>query len=210
MSDAIHPANRLIAALERTQGLLSSVGTFYDAPREEFELNAAFMMQSLQLAQTCTEEAQAALSDIMKHCDLTLLPALASVDDEVFEPTDEEDIVTSGASSVPMVAEQPTHFTDYSAKMVTAMYEPATVEIVPEAVMVPTIEAVPTSQLPLAEIDERNEQFAQTYLELLQKLTAAEIFATEQQALSPNQPQQQLLPLLRSLRQDIQKLHNVA
>jgi hypothetical protein len=62
------------------------------------------------------------------------------------------------------------------------------------------------SDLPHAE----EEQIAQTYLELLRKLTAAEVFAAEQQALSVPGSGTDLLPLLRSLREDIQKIQNAA
>jgi hypothetical protein len=55
-----------------------------------------------------------------------------------------------------------------------------------------------------------DDQFAQSYLELLRKLTAAEVFAAEQQALAPPGSGQNLLPLLRSLREEFQKLHRVA
>lgn len=56
----------------------------------------------------------------------------------------------------------------------------------------------------------QEEHIAQTYLELLRKLTAAEIFAAEQQALSVPGSSTQLLPLLRSLREDIEKIHTAA
>jgi hypothetical protein len=58
--------------------------------------------------------------------------------------------------------------------------------------------------------EDNSDEFAQTYLELLQKLTEAEVFAAEQQALSPPGEDKHLLPLLRSLREDVQKLHRVA
>jgi hypothetical protein len=54
------------------------------------------------------------------------------------------------------------------------------------------------------------EPFAQSYLELLRKLTAAEVFAAEQQALSVPGTSPELLPLLRSLREDLQKIHSAA
>jgi hypothetical protein len=51
------------------------------------------------------------------------------------------------------------------------------------------------------------EHFAKTYLDLLKKLTAAEIFASEQQALAAPGTGTDLLPLLRGLREDFQKMH---
>jgi hypothetical protein len=52
------------------------------------------------------------------------------------------------------------------------------------------------------------DHFAKSYLELLKKLTAAEVFASEQQALSVPGSGTDLLPLLRGLREDFQKMHN--
>lgn len=57
---------------------------------------------------------------------------------------------------------------------------------------------------------EPSDQFAKSYLDLLRKLTAAEIFAAEQQALAPPGTEQHLLPLLRNLREEFQKLNKVA
>ncbi len=57
---------------------------------------------------------------------------------------------------------------------------------------------------------QQQEQFARSYLELLKKLTAAEVFASEQQALSMPGQSHDLLPLLRGLREEFQKMHNVA
>lgn len=57
---------------------------------------------------------------------------------------------------------------------------------------------------------QQEEQVAQTYLELLRKLTAAEVFAAEQQALSVPGSSPQLLPLLQSLREDLEKIHTAA
>jgi hypothetical protein len=73
---------------------------------------------------------------------------------------------------------------------------------VPDATPVATQTASP---VPLQE-----EEIAKSYLELLRKLTAAEVFAAEQQALSVPGSSPQLLPLLRSLREDLQKIHTAA
>lgn len=78
------------------------------------------------------------------------------------------------------------------------------------------LEDVPEAQHDLDEPDESiavtantvaDEKIAQSYQELLRKLTAAEIFAVEQQALSPPGTQMPMLPLLRSLREDLRKIH---
>jgi hypothetical protein len=55
-----------------------------------------------------------------------------------------------------------------------------------------------------------DDTIAQTYDEFLSKLTAAEVFATEQQALAPPGSKEELLPLLRSLREEFEKLRTAA
>lgn len=143
----------------------------------------------------------------MQHCDLTLLPAM--VDQETDESLEKPVLATveAGLSDTGSA-------NDYNVSTADELPE----EYLNEAPDNPDTATVQIYELHSEALQAAtplksgpNEQFARTYLELLQKLTAAEIFATEQQALSPNQSQQQpLLPLLRSLRQDIQKLHNVA
>ena len=207
MTETEHPATTLVSAIERLQVMLRSLSTFYDQPRDAFALQPNFMMLSLGVAETSADQAQEALAAIMQHCDLTLLPAM--VDQETDESLEKPVLATVEAGlsdtgsandyNVSTADELPEEYSNEAPDNT----DTATVQIYElhsEALQA----ATPLKSGP-------NEQFARTYLELLQKLTAAEIFATEQQALSPNQSQQQpLLPLLRSLRQDIQKLHNVA
>ncbi len=69
---------------------------------------------------------------------------------------------------------------------------------------------IETQDAEVVEKADEQEFVAKTYLELLRKLTAAEIFAAEQQALSMPGTSRELLPLLQSLREDIEKIHKVA
>jgi hypothetical protein len=58
--------------------------------------------------------------------------------------------------------------------------------------------------------EQNPDDYAKSYLELLQKLTDAEVFAAEQHALAAPGSSPDLLPMLRSLREDLKKLHNAA
>jgi hypothetical protein len=207
MNETEHPATLLESALERLQVMLRSLGTFYDQPRDAFALQPNFMMLSLGVAETCVAQAQDALASIMQHCDLTLLPALVA--HEADEPQVKPDFakVEAELSDSDNVNDYPHTAADEFPLKYAMEANEAVAEKTPK-LSLPRLE---TLKVAVAPKSGPSEQFAQTYLELLQKLTAAEIFATEQQALNPNQSlQQPLLPLLRSLRQDIQKLHNVA
>lgn len=77
----------------------------------------------------------------------------------------------------------------------------------------PIVETFAEDRTPItavASLPVKQDEIARTYLELLQKLTAAEVFAVEQQALSVPGSSPELLPLLRSLREDIEKIHSAA
>ena len=204
MTETEHPAATLVSAIDRLQVLLRSLSTFYDQPRDAFALQPNFMMLSLGVAETCAAQAQDALATIMQHCDLTLLPAIEeqAADDSNEKPdlaTDETEVDNLNDYDSSNPAPSQIEYSEPECEVA----ETLTAQVFEQKSVIPqTVEKLVAGP---------SEQFAQTYLELLQKVTAAEIFAPEQQALSPNLLQQQpLLPLLRSLRQDIQKLHNVA
>jgi hypothetical protein len=81
---------------------------------------------------------------------------------------------------------------------------------VPDAVpMTWSVDRAPIAEQAGAKATEQ-DIFAQSYLELLKKLTAAEVFAAEQQALAAPGQTPELLPLLRGLREEFQKMHRVA
>ena len=171
-----HPADSLALALQRSSGLLMSVGELFESDRERFAGGEAFVAHAISTVAEMLVEARNALADLHYACDLTLL-----------EPTQSDQVETQIE-----VAEDVANDDDVTE---------------PEHVYVPEIEkAAVNMQAPAANSDE----FAQSYLDLLNKLTAAEVFAAEQQALSAPGTRPDLLPLLKSLREDLQKIHNVA
>ena len=66
----------------------------------------------------------------------------------------------------------------------------------------PEVFIVPEARVPQPE----TAHVAQSYDELLRKLTAVEVFAQEQQSLTMPGSQSPLVPLLRSLREDLRKV----
>ena len=169
-----HPADALSLALDRSVGLLASVGDLYDPSHERFTGGEAFVAHALATVSALIVDAKEALSDLHFCCDLTLLD-------------------TPDQRAMTMDLGHEVH-----ADM------PADVEILePAAMQHDFIEAVDAAPA-------HDDEFAQSYLELLRKLTAAEVFAAEQQALSVPGSTTELLPLLKSLREDLQKLHSAA
>ena len=184
--DFVHPADALALALDRAAGLLSVLSDLYNPSHDSFASGNGFVMHGMSTASILLSDARAALLDLHEGCDLVLREPVsdASMDDvpEDDVPEDEESVVSF------------TRATPEPAWTDTAAVEPAA----------PQTDYRP-AQVPVSE----QEHFAKSYLELLKKLTAAEVFASEQQALSIPGSGTDLLPLLRGLREDFQKMHNV-
>ena len=199
-----HPADALGETLGRINTLLSAMGAMFEPSRESFAVNETFVMHSLLATQDLVVAAQNSLNKLHDNCDLTLLsdalaaearageakqqaaPAKADVVEEDLDYADSEPLPYTPLSTAARFVEQ--------VKAAAANTEFA-------EIMAPS------------QTDDRRalqDGFAQNYLELLRKLTAAEIFAAEQQALSPPGTQHQLLPLLKSLREDFQRIHSAA
>jgi hypothetical protein len=194
-----HPADALGDTLGRINTLLSAIGAMFEPGRETFAVNEAYVMHSLLAAQGLVASAQVSLGSLHENCDLTLLSQplgtagvpqeQASEDVSADEDGNTDPIPYTPLSSARFVAEVTSSAANKDFSEPLAQRE---------------------SSPPVDERRVLQEGFAQSYLELLRKLTAAEIFAAEQQALSPPGTPHQLLPLLRSLREDFQKIHSAA
>jgi hypothetical protein len=179
--DFVHPADALALALDRAAGLLSVLSDLYNPSHDSFASGNAFVMHGMSTASTLLSDARAALLDLHEGCDLVL------------RDTDSE----AETDASPQVAESIVNFT-------RATQEPAWTDTASSEPAAPQADYRPAA----AAVSEQ-DHFAKSYLELLKKLTAAEVFASEQQALSVPGSGTDLLPLLRGLREDFQKMHNV-
>lgn len=183
-----HPADVLAQQLDRVTGLIRTLGDLYSPQVDNFATGSSFIAHGLVAISTLLNDAQGALENLHQVCDLRIVTPSS--------PTTDEDMSNEAAAAAAD-----------GEPMVFQPLEPAwhdKEQVVAEAVA--HVSVAPSSKTQAREDDE----FAQSYLELLRKLTAAEVFAAEQQALAPPGSGQNLLPLLRSLREEFQKLHNVA
>lgn len=211
-----------MTALNRVSSLIETLAGFYDDAQESFAVKDAFVMHALLAAGNFVSTAQKSLDTLHERCDLTLLP-------EVSQARGLEDVAAlhAGAADMPSASEAVSEAEfdsryGFAATLGSALgySEPASapngaftapvMAEAPAAVEPPPAPVAREAAQPAARENVRDEEFAQSYLELLRKLTAAEIFAVEQQALAPPGTQHQLLPLLRALREDFQKLHSAA
>jgi hypothetical protein len=179
--EIVHPADALATALDRVSSLLAVVGELYNSPTENFAGGNEFVLYAVSTASNLVVDARSALGDLHQNCDLTL----------VMPATLEEVVATA------KVAE--------AASVVAA---PVSVETPVEPLNWKIDSRSTSAEVPQQQPVNEQEQFAKSYLELLRKLTAAEVFATEQQALAAPGSAPELLPLLRGLREDFQKMHN--
>ena len=182
----VHPADVLAQQLDRVTGLVRTLGDLYSPDHESFATGSGFIAHGLVAVSTLLADAQGALDNLHEVCDLQI--RTSSVMTETHIASDD----TVVAENEPMVF-PPTDL-DWQRE------EQSPVQM--------AVEASESSGLQTQ--NDQGDEFVQSYLELLRKLTAAEVFAAEQQALAPPGSGQNLLPLLRSLREEFQKLHRVA
>jgi hypothetical protein len=177
--DLVHPADALATALDRVSGLLAVLGDLYNPRSDNFSGGNEFVVHALSTASSLAIDARSALSDLHNNCDLTLITAVDI--ENVTEAASAEPVTDVAAAELPL---EPLKWTiDRGLNRAEAA---------------PTVAVPPVSE---------QDHFAKSYLELLRKLTAAEVFASEQQALAAPGSTTDLLPLLRGLREDFQKMH---
>ena len=157
----LHPADRLSAALERANGMLSVLRQCYDPGEESFVVSHAFVVQAILAMEGFIGEAQNSHNALC---------------------TEFEDHLKQTQQTGPSAAKPAGPIAQQMASIIE--------EKAPEPVPVPLNEAV-----------------AKNYEELLRKLTAAEVFAQEQQAILMPGTASPLVPLLRGLRDDLRKVH---
>lgn len=194
--DFVHPADALALALDRASGLLAILGDFYNPVKDNFASGNSFVSHALTAASGLLIDARSSLMDLHDGCDLVMRDSVA--DAEAVAPEEPEEPLVTFTRSSPVKMQSPSPI-----PMPTQSWpEP---EVVYHAAPAARAEAQPAPARAMSE----QEHFAKSYLELLKKLTAAEVFASEQQALSMPGTGTDLLPLLRGLREDFQKMHNV-
>lgn len=181
-SGEAHPADTLGTSLVRATGVLSALSACQDASRGTFALNDQFLVQAVAALEGFVNDARNAYFDLCNSCDLSLntpaAPRATAAEvrqPEPFELQEEQAI---------FVKEPQVTLPDlYSFRAAISGQEPAKVQIETR----PTVDNVAT-----------------TYEDLLRKLTAAEVFAAERGRAASEQSSP-LLPLLKSLRQDLER-----
>jgi hypothetical protein len=181
----VHPAEVLATQLDRASILVNTMGELYNHSSESFAAGNGFIVHALVAVTTLLGDAKLALENLHRNCDLSVIGSVAQ-----------------DTTSANEIHETPLVFPPEAEVWQSDM------EMLAEELLQSDDDV--TQIADASAVTQDDSEFAQSYLELLRKLTAAEVFAAEQQALSPPGTAQNLLPLLRSLREEFQKLHRVA
>ncbi len=184
----VHPAEVLATQLDRASILVNTMGELYNTSSENFAGGNGFIAHALVAITTLLNDAKLALENLHQTCDLNIVRSVV-----------QDTTSTNEIHEAPLVFPPPTELWPSE----TEMLADEQIQSDENSVQFSGAGAVTAAA-------QDDNEFAQSYLELLRKLTAAEVFAAEQQALSPPGTAQNLLPLLRSLREEFQKLHRVA
>lgn len=181
-----HPADTLGTALARATGVLNALTLCHDVSCGTIALNGQFLLQAILALEGFVNDANSAYFDLCNACDLSLSGNPHSAARKVFTP-DPADFREEQAIFVPDIP-------------------PAPQSALPDLYSFRVPEAEPAQAIakPSAAVEQPMSEIASSYDDLLRKLTAAEVFAAER-GRARMEPDGPLLPLLKSLRQDIER-----
>jgi hypothetical protein len=229
-----HPADEIGKALLRAGGILTSIANCYDRSGTAFVVSTPFVAEAITAVEAILSKAAESLAQLYENCDLTLLSVSEGAttetnESEVQPETQTQNIEESWAlepqTPEPMAPELQTEklpdnlpdkqsdkqpdgafigqFGQAGSTSRLAQKLDSILETLP-----PAREYLrPEDMMPRPE--DMIEQPAQTYEELLEKLTAM-ADAAAYQAHKKDQPTSPLLPMLESLRADLLRIKTVA
>jgi hypothetical protein len=194
-----HDLETLGSALNRVSGVLLAVGELYSPHDESFSGGNAFAAHAVTTAHGLLVEASQALSSLYaKILERAEIDARLAADRAALE--EELAHLRQHAVTVALSQAQASHAqrTDNSAALDDRSLGWRTLA-----------ETGETSD-GAAESASRDEGFAGTYQELLEKVTAVEVIANDHVMRAAPEVQKRLLPLVEGLREELNKLTRVA
>lgn len=172
------------AALNRVSGVLLAVGELYSPHDDAFSGGNAFAAHAVTTAHGLLLEANYALSALYaKSLERAAQEAQIAASQAAFE----EDLAQEQSAAMAVTYAETTE-SDAAGEQQAEAEESAA----------------------RAEQADGEEGFAKTYQELLQRLTAVEVFAKDQDMQAMPEAQKKLLPLVEGLREELNKLNRVA
>lgn len=174
------PVEQIGTALMRATGILSALSACQDHSRSSFAVPEPFVVQAILALEGFINDARNAYFDLTTR-----------------EVSSDEDAHQAGPARQ-----------EYAAAPQHVPQKPLAAKREDGASVLPDLYAFLGHDAALAahaQIAEGPDGFASSYEALMRKLTAAEVFAAER-GLSHEESDSPLLPLLQSLRQDLQRL----
>ena len=211
-----HPADEIGKALLRAGGILSSLTNCYDKSETDFQISVQFVFEAVTAVEKLLGQASGELTKLYQSYDLSNLTgalhadlAGAEVEEHLqstyVEQEDDEDIETS---SEPLVFNRQADSGASEEPQYLGFFGPSEQVSKLASRLDNILEALPTKGR-TASPDELLDRPAQTYNELLEKLTAMADAAAYQAHQSPNH-NETLLPVLENLRADMLRIRSVA
>ncbi len=187
------------SALNRVSGVLLAVGELYSPQDESFSGGNAFAAHAVTTAHGLLVEASQALSSLYAKI------------------LEREEYDAQVAADRAALEEELVHLREQAVTVALAQAEASHVQRTDN---VTALEDQSLGWRTLAQTDETfadaeesastDEGFARTYQELLQRVTAVEVFAKEQEMQAAPDVRKRLLPLVEGLREELNKLARVA
>lgn len=183
----------LASAVKRASGLLVAVGDLYASDADAFSGGNAFVAHAVSTTQGLMLDASQALSNLYAAMDerAATIEADRQVLEEALAKAQDDAANAAAGGGVDLGDVDEIHVDQTAFADTRAGAEAA------------------TGANAAAELDLR-ENFVESYNELLRKVTAVEVFANGQQDRDGGETRLPLLPLVQSLREQLQELNRVA
>lgn len=211
-----HPADEIGKALSRAGGILTSLSNCYEKTDSDFQISVPFVFEAVNAVEKLLAHAVNELTSLYQLYDLTKIsdqnqPPLAETDYDDKNKTEFSETETGESLSFPpsyTPFRTSANTQEESAKPYLGFFGPSEQVSRLASRLDNILETMPTRlhvQSPVDLIDKP----AETYNELLEKLTAMADAAAYQAQQSPEQDQN-LLPVLEKLRTDMMRIRSVA
>jgi hypothetical protein len=207
LEDEQHPADELGKAISRANGILTSLSNCYDKSASSFAISLPFLFEGISAVEGILAGASDALTRLYDQYDLEKLltqTVEAVAPEPEIEPGIEEQVVPA---EVEETVEEPALLPDGQGPYLGFFGASETVSRLASN-LDSILETMPHRAQPAVQ-DEILDHPAQTYAELLQKLTAMADAAAFKAHRSPGSDSD-LLPALESLRADMLRIRTVA
>jgi fructose-specific phosphotransferase system component IIB len=184
-----HPADEIALALSRAGGILSSLSHCYNASATDFAIGASFIAEAIKSTEAILAKASESLTKLYHDYSLDALHEEPQIDEiEAVEPAEEEIPVLD----ISRIKNRSNGSNSFSQPM----------PLPKRLNRLDMMQRIEDDEVENVTVEQMIDQPAETYQELLEKLTAMADAASTQQ----NSAENSLVPILESLRADMLRM----